>query len=585
MKYFFENDFSKCSSRDFNRSDFSFRKIDTTLNFFHRYLLSSIRGGLASPFLKLIYTENYSTGFQSGLNTMNVFNYSNDSIKYFRTRTPYTELFLEIGQGKEQFFKLIHSQNITKQWNVALNILRANSEGIYQRQNMSSNNLSVSSNFVSKSNRYVLLTNGIYRSFKKDENGGIEKDSLFENNVFSNRKLIEINLTDARSRTGERNFFMKHFFYFGKKESLKVNDSVSVNHVIPRSYISYSFSVKDHWFVYADKNPLSGFYNNVLRDTIETLDSTHVTNFENSVALQFFVKKIKERVFYTNSINNVFNKYDNDSMIMNHIVGAEIFSNNSSENFSVSGKYVVSGTNLGDYFCKGEMSQLFKKRMTISLFTLLRSPEYLFTNYTSNHFQWINTFSKISEKTAEFKISDGKGFLTLNFSRMYNYVYFDSTFLPMQNQGKIDIASISGQYHFSFKKMHFDFFAQLQISSDTNNLIHLPVTIQHHSLYYEDSWFKKVMQAQVGIDLFYYTSFYSDGYIPAVGAYYLQNNIKTGNYPYIDFFFNMKIRYTKIFFKAENVTAGLFGYKYYTTLHYPSCDRILKFGISIKFWD
>ena len=61
---------------------------------------------------------------------------SNDSIKYFRTRTPYTELFLEIGQGKEQFFKLIHSQNITKQWNVALNILRANSEGIYQRQNI-----------------------------------------------------------------------------------------------------------------------------------------------------------------------------------------------------------------------------------------------------------------------------------------------------------------------------------------------------------------------------------------------------------------------------------------------------------------
>ena len=425
VNYFFESDFSKYSSVDFKRTDFPFRKIDTTLNFFHHYLPFEIRSGLASPFLKLNFSENYYIGFQSGLNTMNIFGYYLDSISYYRTRTPYTEMFLEIGQGKEQFFKLIHSQNITKHWNVALNILRTNSEGIYQRQNVSSNNLSVSSNFVSKNNRYAFLANGIYRGFKKDENGGIEKDSLFENNVFSNRKLIGINLSDARSRTGERSFFMKHFFYFGKKESVKVNDSVSVNHIIPRSYISYSFSVKDHWFVYADKNPRSGFYNNVLKDTVATLDSMHVTNFENSLTLQFFGKKTNEKIFYTNSISNVFNKYENDSLIMNHIVGGEFFSNKETLSFSLSGKYIVDGTNKGDYVCQGYIKRQFKKLFSIKIINELKSPEYLYTKYSSNHFEWTNTFSKISETSGEFKISDERGFLSFDYSRIFNYVYFD----------------------------------------------------------------------------------------------------------------------------------------------------------------
>jgi hypothetical protein len=116
-------------------------------------------------------------------------------------------------------------------------------------------------------------------------------------------------------------------------------------------------------------------------------------------------------------------------------------------------------------------------------------------------------------------------------------------------------------------------------------VIRLPQFVTNHSLYYEDKWFSKVMDIQVGIDVSFYTLYYADAYMPALGLYYLQNGKEIGNYPFVDFFFNMKVKHANIFFKSEHVNSGLMGAIYYLAPHIPAPDRSIKVGIRWMFYD
>ena len=88
----------------------------------------------------------------------------------------------------------------------------------------------------------------------------------------------------------------------------------------------------------------------------------------------------------------------------------------------------------------------------------------------------------------------------------------------------------------------------------------------------------------MGLDVSFFTSYYANAYMPALGLYYLQNEKKIGNYPFIDFFFNMKIKRARIFFKTEHVNSGFMG-AYYLAPHIPAPDRCIKLGINWAFYD
>jgi len=71
--------------------------------------------------------------------------------------------------------------------------------------------------------------------------------------------------------------------------------------------------------------------------------------------------------------------------------------------------------------------------------------------------------------------------------------------------------------------------------------------------------------------------------MPALRQFYLQNEKKTGNYIYADFFINCKIQRVRFFVKYQHFNAGLMGYNYYMIPHYPMQDAAFKFGMSWIF--
>ena len=164
-----------------------------------------------------------------------------------------------------------------------------------------------------------------------------------------------------------------------------------------------------------------------------------------------------------------------------------------------------------------------------------------------------------------------------------NYVYFDGYSVK---QERATIQGFSGYLNKTFHIKHFVFKNKItyQYMPDSS-VIKLPQWVTEQSLYYESTLFKNALRFQLGVDVFYNSSYYANAWSPALGQFYLQSQKKIGNYPYMDVFLNLKISRARFYVKYENANGALMGQTYYYAPHYPMPDFALKFGVIWRFFD
>jgi len=589
-EYFLEKDFAQNNSR--------YTSLDTALDGAQKYFPNNFPYSLGLASRKLTFESSTKIGFRSGFDNLNLFGYNKEAIKYYRTRTPYTEIFALFGMKKEQFSKIIHTQNITKQWNIAVNLLRVRSEGFYQRQNFSDHNISVSTNYGSKNNRYSLLANAIVSSIKTDENGGIVSDSIFESRLLGNKKLILVNLMDARTKRRYREVYLKQSVYFGRKENIMKGDSIIGSKIKPTSSLSYSFNTNDNDFAYIENTLDSGYYENIYFDSAQTQDSTHTEEYTHGFYFHTTLFKQLEVNLGTEQRNRRTVQHIKDTIRVletnytDQLVKLEVSSANQKNKangifWRIGKNYILTGDHAGEDLIYGTLSYVFKekKKLLLDYSNTFRSAPFIYKHYNSNHFSWNNTFKNITESHVKIKYRDSKNKFSLGVERdqIAGYVYFDSTFSPKQFDSTITITSAFVQKNLHLK--HFNFNNKITWQQSSADVIRIPKFVTNHSIYYEGKWFKKVMEVQFGFDISFCSAYYGDAYMPALSQYYLQNEKELGNYPFVDFFFNMRVKHARIFLKSEHVNSGLMGSNYFLAPHMPGPDRSLKVGIRWAFYD
>lgn len=586
--------------KDFNTYNTLYTTIDTLHEGVQKYFPNNFTYSLGLAGRKIIFAPSHEIGFRSGFNNLDLFGYNKEVVNYYKARTPYTEVFALFGMKKEQFSKLLHTQNISKQWNIALNMLRIRSEGFYQRQNCTDNNIALTTNYVSKNNRYSLLANGIISSIKSDENGGIASDSLFEARLLENKKLIPVNLMDARTKRRHREIYIKQSLYFGKKENVMKGDSIIGSRIRPTSLLSYSFNANDSEFSYTETKLDSNYYENTFFDSTQTRDSTHIEQFIQGLGFQTTLfKHIKINLGLEQKNTRRIVQYSADSLrtlstsFFDQIVKMEIGIDPRKDIpneyfFSLGRQYILNGSYQGDDYLFFTLGMAFNKNKKLLLegTDANRSVPFIYDYYASNHFSWKNSFGKISETQAKLSYTDLKNKFSLGVeaNNIRGYVYFDSTFSPKQFDSSLYVRSVFIQKNFRLKHFGFDNLIRWQDVS-AKDVLRLPKIITNHSIYYLGKWFKKAVDVQLGFDVTYCSSYYGDAYMPALGQYYLQNEKELGNYPFIDFFFNMQIKNAFVFFKSEHVNSGFSGANYYLAPHMPGPDRSIKIGVKWKFFD
>lgn len=564
----------------------------------------------------LAITNLYFPVFQTGLgfnfmqNNFREYIYESPKMRYFNTKTPYTELLFIVGSKKELNSRFVHSQNINKNLNFTFNFQRIRSDGFYNRQNTNHTDVALSGNYKSSNKRYFLISTIIYNSLKNAENGGIASDSTFENLPVRDRKLLDINLASASRKYHSRSFYLKQYINIGHKtQGADTSESAQVS---PSSVLSHSVLIRDEFYTFSDPNPVSGFYKNIYNDSLRTYDSTYIFSIENKIAWRLLENKrsgLKRSIGIGLDVKHQFvklsqyagkdtvinsaqvvpgNKKLNGTTFENVIAGAELFNFNTKKlETLLRCEYVIGGYNAGDNSFNGILNY---KADSLNIFGFSgsfvnRKPDNIYLNYNSNHYRWKNSFEKISFANARlfYKLIKYDLELGATANQYLNYVYFDAY---RSAQEKNTIQGFSAYLTKSFHLKHFVFRNTVTYQYIPDSMVvRLPQWITEHSIYYENNLFKNALRLQVGLDVFYNSAYFANSWAPALGQFYVQGQKKIGNYPYVDVFINMKISRLRLFLKYENLNSFLGYTSYYYAPHYPWTDAAFKAGVIWKFFD
>ncbi len=478
-----------------------------------------------------------------------------------------------------------------------MNARFANAPGLYLRQRAYNAGATFYAAFLYPTQRYgAVITYRTDRAVNY-ENGGLSDASYFTNNRESNRKVIPVNLSQAMNRGKNTGFVVQQFFNILKPTVVRKIDTTTV--LVPRKFDAgrfvYTFRYSKTGNSYEDISPPTGFYPSYFSDTVPVFDSVLYTHFVNclvysnevpdtlgkSFPLQysFGLRFQTDKLHQNNSLNEVFHQTVPFGMLKG-IIKRKTF-------FKASAFLVLGGYKGGDYSLDGSFYQFFGKQNHKAYFNVSKGishPEYYFSTYYTNYFNWENTFGTQDYIKGEFGVIL-KGFdLNASYTRMTNYVYLDQNVTPHQYTDALTVLSGHISKELRLRNWITTFYAAAQqIAPDT--ILQLPAVIGKLTLCYDVVLFKKALHAQIGISGTYQSEWYQDAYMPALRAFYLQKRYISGNYPYLDAFVNLNIKRARLFIKYEHFNAGLMNYNYMMVADYPQADAALKFGISWMFFD
>jgi len=559
-----------------------------TLLDFHNYLEKNTFGNIGLATNDFIYKTNRIAGFNYGKNNYQPYFYTPYNLNFYNTRIPYSDLFYVFGTKQEQYFKMVFSVNIKKNWNITANFSRIKSKGFYENLVPNHTFLAISSNYKTLDNRYMLLVSACFNIIKNSENGGLLEDTVFFNGHLKNENTP---LKNAANYRRNRNFFVKQYFNLGHR----TNDTLPI---IPASRFIITSEFDEMAQRYTDVYPRSGYYPAIYYDSTTTLDTFHVFKMNNELAWKR-VDNLKHRgildmIGIGASVKHQFvgvKQREIDTTFNNIFTGFELSNLYSTHKFwwKLNATYGLNGYNKADYEMLGNVSKGFLdslSRVSISYKSAAYEPDFMYNQYASNHFKWMNHFDKVKEKsiTASISIPKYDFALSVDYTNYSNVLYFDTTAIARQFKESVNVISVNLKKDFNFYNWHLNNKVNYQQVPDSS-VIRVPQFILQHSLYYENNLFKKAMRIQIGFEVFYNTAFYANAYMPATGEFYMQNERKYGSYPMLDFFLNMKIKIVNAFFKIEHLNSGFSGNTYMLTPHYIMAPRTFKFGVSWKLFD
>ena len=592
---YFNNDFEKLGSLKLHPTDTSitgFQNYSPLLkqsNFFaslgnnghdHRYLLPY-------PFFN-------PSGFNYGVHTFDRYLYQNDSVKYYKVIKTFTELEYVQGAKKEIFFHATFSRNVYRSLNIGFDLRVLNSPGAYLRQNANHINFVVTSQYFSKNKRYGVIANFLVNRLKNYENGGIKYDSIFEQDLESNRQIYETRLKKAQNRIRESGFFMKHYFNLSRH----AKNSKDTSNFTELGRLSYSFEYNRQIQNYIDYDANSGFYRNIYLDSISTYDSLTIKRITNDICwsnpsfrpdkrprllqLEFHLKQN-----YIEFSDRQVKKY-----FLQYIPSADLYLNIlNSLKLNVHADYVLGDYNEGDLAFKVGLSQTLggarKNGGVITLTGLMmrQKPGWFTEHFYGNNFRWDTSWVQQNILSGSFAYAY-KGFVDagVSISRLNHFVYLDTAATPKQFNNEFGHMQVWLNGNLQLWRFKFiGRFAYQTIQGTT--VLRLPGFLGNFTLCYDQDLFHGASTIEPGINFNYQSLYYGDSYMPATRSFFIQDEKQVGNYIYMDFFVNVKVQRARLFLIYSHFNSSFMGFDYYTVPHYPMQDAAFKFGVTWRFFD
>jgi hypothetical protein len=532
---------------------------------------------------------------------------------FMNTQVPYTEMdwsFAGPTVTSEQTFRIRHSQNINRFFNVGLIYDIIYSFGQYNYQRAEDKTFSLYSSYTGA--KYKLYMSVGINNITSFENGGILDETQLNQ---SSTLQIQTKLggeDKANSILKNRNLLLVQRYTFSSNPVIK-NDSISHKHsgfFGLSGTFSHILEIETNARTYKDAYPISKFYDTILVTPNVTADSVFSRSIKNTFRFDFTTDEtrkfrlgggvgIRDEILKFFSIIPIHYNLRPISGISNrnsNILIGRLY-NNIGEKFGwvATGELYLTGYRAGDFNLNGEISKSFdwKKGRASWLLTgsvMNRQPSFWYQQWGGNNFEWRKNFHK------EFRIDVGSIFkyparkteLKFNYAIIKNYTDFDTTAHPSQYSGGLSVASVTLKNELKAWKFHLASDVIIQKSTNSN-ILDLPLATVREAAYFEHRFkFAKTggrLNFQLGADVNYNTLYHPYAYMPATGRFYRQDNVLAGDYPFVNVFLNFKVKRTRVFIMFDHINYGLSGSKYDMVPTYPMNTRMLRYGLSWTFYD
>lgn len=582
-------------------------------------------GNLGAEGINMIFFERQPTSDFFFRDALSAWIPSINTMKFYNTRIPMTLLSYNTGGSKETAqdrLSGIFSGNINSKAQVGALIDYLYSKGSYNYQATKDLIWGFSGSYIG--DRYEFQ--GYFNHFNllNKENGGITDDRYITDpaeiqggSTKVDYKTIPTNLSDAHSKIVGTELLLNHRYKVGYWHEEEIDDTTTRRTYIPVSSFIWTLKYNDAKHIFKNDIPgeAANFWEHTYLNNRATDDRSSYSTLTNTLGVSllegfhryakaglgaYVTHQLRKYTQTTDTIDRIAVLPDgltpypvdkvpakaSDNLMW---VGAQLTKQRGSLlTYDATAEIGVVGPVAADLKIDGRISTRFKLlRDSVTItgygrFTNQEAP-YLMNHYVSNHFIWNNDFGK----ERRFRVG---GILDIPFSNsridigvenIQNYIYFDNNALPAQHGGSIQVLSATLNQNFKFKALHWDNRLTYQTSSQ-ENVIPLPKLAVYSNLYL---LFRiATLHVQLGVDCDYYTEYYAPAYQPATMSFHTQNEVKLGNYPFMNLYANMKLSKTRFYVLYSHFNQGMFGGdKYFSSPHYPLNPSRFLLGVSVDF--
>lgn len=548
----------------------------------------------------LVYSPTLSTGYYLGSSAFTRYLYHNKNVKYYNPIVPYTEIRYVMATNREQNLNVIFTREIFRGFTIgldyALNFSPSN-KSPYLRSGINDQRAFFTTQYQTKNKRYGLIANYLRNKIVVEENGGLKYDSIFEDNIEQDRRVIPVNLMKAENMVKQTGFFIEQ--YFNLLPPKRTSDS-SKRKIDPGN-ISYSFRYRRNQMIYTDGDTLTPFYinNEAPLDSASTYDSLYQSEFKNTLRWSNigYHENPNDKIFYiylgaSHSIIKQMLPYDSVSSNLTQLTpfGGIAFNFGRSFHLNVDINYVFGNYNQDDYSINAVLNQYLGNEarnigfLKFGLNITNRTPEWYYNNYQSNYYRWSNNLKKEKYLILSGSYNYKQFSVGAKFNTIENYTYLNDSVRPKQIEKGESLLELYAEGTIPMNKFGINTRVVYQTTSQPN-IIRVPAISGVLDIYLRTPIFKSAAVLQTGFQFTYFSEYYADAYMPELRLFYLQNDKKIGNYPYMDFYLTLMVKRARMFFKVAHFNSYFGDYRYYLAPNYPARDSRFCFGVSWRFHD
>jgi len=555
---------------------------------------------------------------------------------FFNTTTPFTNLRYLTTFGdetsQEENFKFLFTVNLNKYLNIGVDYEILYARGFYNHNSNRNKLANIFGNYQSP--RYEAFWKLSFNYMENYENGGITDDRYITQPMLMSGGLSEyeslnvpVAFTDAKSLYRNTHYFLNHKYHLGfermdivskdssaEKKTAVASSPDTIFTFVPVSSIIHTFNMNLGQRTYNSTSANLGFYDHAFLDEDMTSDSAALLSVHNTLGLSLvegfhkwakfgltafiehefskytrmepFTAVLTSNSYSAPYINRYINHYDNLLW-----AGGKISKlNGELLNFSALAKICVLGHDLGDFELSGDLKttfELWNHPVSLSADGSIKNlhPDYFLENYVSNHFNWGNHFKNEYKSLVRGSLSiPAIGFEAhAGIENLSNFIYFNTSAQPDQFSGNIQVLSLHLKQHLNAGILNWDNDVVYQLSSN-QNVLPLP-DLSVLSDFYLKFKLSKVLLSHLGIDCRYNTAYYAQAYMPALGQFYNQKELKIGNYPFINAYANFHLKRMRFFITYSHLSRFFAEPKYFSAPHYPLNPALVKVGLSWNFYD